>query len=158
MKLKFVLVPLIILGFSMGSYADGSKDEKSKWITPTQKVCNTNGGKMDGDTCTANWSDAKNICSASGGRLPSIDELKKIVTDCGGEIEDDNEAEWMRNQNNSSYQSCYKEKGFTSDGYWSSLIYSSYIGPAWFIVFNNGHTDFYFKSTNFGVRCMKTGQ
>jgi hypothetical protein len=65
----------------------------------------------------AKWKKAKEICRAKGGRLPTREELRKVVTDCGGEMKDDNSAEWKRNKKNSSYQSCYKAKGFTSNGY-----------------------------------------
>ena len=87
MKLKFVLV---IIGFTILSYANCSKEEviklgdkghskleinkicekdkpkkeELKWISPSKKVCKENEGKMIGGICRANWSNAKNICSA----------------------------------------------------------------------------------------------
>ena len=91
MKLKLVLMLLVVLGFAVGCENKTEPNEKKtelKWINPTQKVCQANDGKMDDDICEANWSDAKDICRASGGRLPTIDELKKVVTDCGGTIDD----------------------------------------------------------------------
>ena len=181
MKLKFVLVPLAVLGFAVGSYADCSKDdilklidkgftkteingicgkseskkEKSKWISPTQKVCKANGGKMNGYTCTANWSDAKDICSASGGRLATLDELKKVVTDCGGTID-----EGENNRADSVYQDCYKKKGFTSvsNYYWSSTTYASGTNYAWHVHFGYGYTRNSYESNNGGVRCVRAGQ
>jgi hypothetical protein len=180
MKLKFMLVPLAVFGLVVGSYADCSKDEimkfidkgyskteingicgksepkkkKSKWISPTQKVCKANGGKMAGYTCEASWSDAKDICSASGGRLATIDELKKVVTDCGGTIDDlDN------NQADSVYQDCYKRKGFsTSRDYWSSTTYGRYANDAWCVGFNGGYMHYYGKPYNTHIRCVRAGQ
>ena len=36
----------------------------------------------------AKWKKAKEICRAKGGRLPTIEELRKVVTDCGGIVDD----------------------------------------------------------------------
>ncbi|CAA6813843.1 MAG: Unknown protein [uncultured Sulfurovum sp.] len=83
MKLKFVLVPVMILGLSIGSYA-----EETKWITSSKKVCVGYGGKINNEgVCKAKWLDAEDICRASGGRLPSRYELKKVLVDCGGIID-----------------------------------------------------------------------
>jgi hypothetical protein len=100
MKLKFVLVPLVVLGFAVGSYADCSKDEIMKlldkgysksevdgvcgksakktdlvWGKPNSKTCIANGGKMSEGVCTSTWSVANNICSVLNGQLPNIYEL-----------------------------------------------------------------------------------
>ena len=184
MKLKFVLVPLAVLGFAVGSYADCSKDkvtklidkgftkkeikgicekseskkEKSKWITPSNSVCRSHGGKVKSDDCYANWENAKEICSASGGSLPSVEVLEKVVTDCGGEMKDEDKAEAKRNNNNSNYQSCYQEKGFTSDDYWSSTTLASDTSYALDVDFGYGYTDYYSKSYNNPVRCVRAGQ
>ena len=179
MKLKFVLVALMVLGFAVASYADCNKNEimklidkgyskteingicgkseakkkKSKWISPTQKVCKANGGKMDGYTCKANWSDAKDICRASGGRLSTIDELKKVLTDCGGTIDNDN------NKADSVYQDCYKKKGFSdSSNYWSSTSFVDREDVAWFVYFNDGYVNGTHKDSNYYVRCVRDRQ
>ena len=143
---------------SNSSHTTTQTTNKSKWITPSNSVCKSNGGEVDGDGCLADWEDAKNICSASGGRLPTIDELKKVVTDCGGEMKDDTVEEWKRNQNNSNYQSCYKQKGFTSNYYWSSTTDASYTNYAWGVNFDNGYTNYGSKSDNGYVRCVRAGQ
>jgi uncharacterized caspase-like protein len=39
----------------------------SKWIKPTNSVCEANGGELYKGVCQANWKNAKKICSASGG-------------------------------------------------------------------------------------------
>ena len=186
MKLKFMLLPLAVFGLVVGSYADCTKNEimklidtgyskteikgickrsepkkeKSKWINPTQKVCKANGGKMNGYICKSNWSNAKNICSASGGRLPTIDELRKVITDCGGEIkeEDDATTEWTRNKKNTFYQACYKKKGFlSSNDYWSTTTNACESSVAWYVAFNRG--DYWLSKTSEGsIRCVRTGQ
>jgi hypothetical protein len=103
----------------------------SKWITPSNSMCKNNGGKVNSGGCNATWSNAKNICSASGGSLPSIDALRRVVTDCGGTIDD-----YSNNLANSSYQSCYKQKGFSSYWYWSKTSKDS--SSAWLVHFKDG--------------------
>lgn len=88
----------------------------SKWITPTKSACINNDGKVQSDgSCKANWKDANRTCQAMGGRLPTIEELKKVVT-----------------------QKNYKEQGFTSNGYWSSTTYVSDSSYAWGVSFYYG--------------------
>ena len=145
-----MLVLLVVLGFAVGC----EKKTALRWISPTQKVCKVNGGEMTNDICKANWSDAKDICRASGGRLATFDELKKVVTDCGGTIDD-----YDNNRADAVYQDCYKEKGFsTSDHYWSSTTDASGTNYAWFVYFRNGYTDGNGKSDGHYVRCVRSGQ
>ena len=103
------------------------------------------------------WKKAKEICRAKGGRLPTIEELRKVVTDCGGEMKDDNSAEWKRNEENSSYQSCYKAKGFTSNGYWSSTTRASDSFYAWVVYFHDGDDHRNAKTDEYSVRCVRGG-
>ena len=128
---------------------------KSKWISPARKACTKNGGKLkSGGICIADWHSAKRICSAADGRLPSINELKSVVTGCGGEIND-----YDNNKNDSSYQSCYKQKGFSaSDDYWSSSVYVSDSKSAWFVYFEYGRTSNYYKTNEYYVRCVRGRQ
>ena len=170
MKLKFVLVPLMVLGLSVGSYADCTKDEimklidkgyskteingicgknepkktKSKWFSPTNKK--------------VTWKKAKEVCRDNGGRLPTREELKRVVINCGGKMKDNNSAASERNRNNDNYQSCYKRKGFTSYTYWSSITYANYTSLAWGVNFYGGFMDCYPKSNNNNVRCVRAGQ
>ena len=96
-------------------------------------------------------------------RLPTIKELRDIVTLCGGilstcngddryEIKDSNEA-------NETYQSNYKEKGFCTPngGYWSSttVVDEDY---AWTVGFDDGYDDWGGKSYYGYVRCVRDGQ
>jgi len=50
----------------------------SKWIRPTKSVCKANGGEIDNGECIANWENAKKICSASGGKLPTREDFLKL--------------------------------------------------------------------------------
>jgi len=144
MKLKFVLVPLTVLGFIVGSYADCNKDEvlklldkgysksevdglcgksdkkKSKWIIPNKSMCVANGGKMRNGVCGAEWSTAKKLCHNIGGELASRADLEKVMKSCGAKL-GVNQEFMDENKNNSSYQSCIRNKGFISTiSYWTS--------------------------------------
>lgn len=125
----------------------------SKWITPSDSDCESNGGEVKSDGCYATWKEATKICEVSGGRLPSIDELRRVVTDCGGELGEDE-----KNRNNSEYQSCYKGKGFTFNCYWSSSV--SFINKGtWDMMFYLGFEDRWNgKSSRDYVRCVRAGQ
>jgi len=181
MKLKFLLVPLAVLGLAVGSYASCSKDEILKlidkgfskseikgicgkseskpkglsWITPSDKTCKANGGKIDGNgICEAHWMEAKDICRASGGRLPDRYELKKVIVDCGGTAND-----FDNNKANSAYKSCYKRKGFSSSYYyWSSSTFLGDENDAWIVYFHNGDVYKGHKDTNYYVRCVRMEQ
>jgi len=110
----------------------------SKWIVPTNSTCTANGGKIYKGVCQANWKNATKICSASGGRLPSREDLHKVIRDCGG-IADANGDEWTKNRNNSHYQNCYKQRGFSKDDwYWTSTNYEKDSSYAWFVYFYSG--------------------
>ena len=45
------------------------------------------------------WKKAKELCRENGARLPTMEELRKVVTDCGGIIDEMN-----KNVDNSRYQ------------------------------------------------------
>ena len=131
----------------------------TKWITPSNSVCKNNGGRVNSGEvnngeCYSNWNNAKKICSASGGELPSINELKKVITDCGGEMNDEN----IQNQDNSSYRSCYERKSFTSSHYWSSTTYASNTSHAWRVYFHLGYAGSKDKSGSLYIRCVRSGQ
>ena len=116
----------------------------SKWMTPIDKY--------------VTWKKAKEICRASGGRLPRIEELKKVVTDCGGIVNSDFLGEdASKNKKNNHYQNCHKKKGFISNDYWSTT-YASDTNYAWVVNFYYGNTYGYPKSDNRYVRCVRAGQ
>ena len=127
----------------------------SKWIKPTNSVCRANGGKIDKDGCNATWKNAKKICSAIGGRLPSRDDLHKVITDCGG-IADAHGDEWKKNKNNSRYQNCYKSKGFTDvDLYWTSEADKKYPYLAWRVDFKYGDDHWSVESNKYLALCVR---
>ena len=172
MKLKFVLVPLAVLGLAVGSYADDSengiskfidklfsttkingisdkRESKLSWVNPSRKTCISYGGKIRDGECSIKWVQVKDICSASSARLPTIYEFRKVIVDCGGVVND---------YDNSFYQSCYKQKGFTSNGYWSSTTDVSDTSDAWFVLFSNGSDYWYNKTNELRVRCVRIEQ
>jgi len=132
-----------------------SSTNTSKWITPTNSVCKVNGGEIYKGICQAKWSNAKKICSQSGGHLPSREDLKQVVVDCGGIVNSD----WFgkdseKNRKNSSYQSCYKGKGFSNhDWYWTREEKDS--SYAWRVGFNGGVDSWYFKTGNLYALCVR---
>jgi len=168
MKLKFVLIVLIIfliescvdfrkVKHSILLNTENSKSKKknvTKWMTPTKTICINNNGTINSNGCRAKWQDAQSICIASGGRLPRINELKQVVIDCGGEIEEDNAEERLRNVNNSSYQSCYNSQGFSFSYYWSSTSFIKHKNNVWSVNFFNGMKDGYHENNPWYIRCL----
>jgi len=147
-KLKQLLIALTVL--STYVYAESTVKLETKWITPEAKVCKKNGGKSRGSFCKADWDNAKRICSAAGGMLPSLNELESVITSCGGKIDaNDN------NRNDRSYQSCYTQKGFSPRSYWSSTILENYTSDVWGVKFNFGYKDNYVKTLKLYVRCVR---
>ncbi|SFV70213.1 hypothetical protein MNB_SV-13-244 [hydrothermal vent metagenome] len=132
----------------------------SKWITPSDSVCKANGGRIDEyGICEANWKNAKKICRASGGTLPSKEVLGEVVTDCGGLLNDWESKKMKKNGNNSNYQSCYKNKGFSDFySYWSSTSISSSNDYAWIVYVYSGAQYSYDKVNSVYVRCVRAGE
>ncbi len=131
---------------------------KSKWITPSNSTCRSKGGKLYKGVCDAKWQQAKNICRASGGRLPSKSELLSVISDCGGNTANSDSAH-TENRDDPNYQSCYKRKGFVaSSNYWSSTSYASSPSYAWTVYFYGGDTSYNGKNGSRYVRCVRAGQ
>jgi len=125
---------------------------KAEWIDPEQGVCSKNGGKLTKKGgCKASWLDANKICHVAGGKLPTIDELKKVVIQCEGEID-----AYENNLDNVSYQQCFKEKGFSdTKNYWSATTTFYDIYGAWSIDFKYGSQDDSYKNCFNDVKCIK---
>jgi len=130
-----------------------SYDSDDKWVTPSDSVCRSNGGKVDNNGCYSKWEEAKIICQVMNSRLATIEEFIKTKIDCGGKIGIEYQD---KNKENSFYQSCYKQKGFTSGVYWSySSIVNGELDPFGFFYYN----DYWEHGNNiFYVRCIKTKQ
>ncbi len=115
-----------------------------------------------------NWDDAmeyaKNL--RLGGyddwQLPTMEELTKIVTLCGGAdvtYGDDNWEELTdKNIANETYQANHKAKGFASRYYWSSTTYGNYNNYVWDVTFRYGLLSRDAKSNSLYVRCVRAGQ
>jgi hypothetical protein len=122
----------IVMMFGLSVFAN------AEWVTP----------KGVGEE---NWEDAKSICQSIGGRLPTKNELEKVITDCGGVVGDKD-----NNKANLAYQSCYKRKGFSSEKwYWSSTSVSGYTDRAWVVPFDYGYVGYDGKDYNGYLRCVK---
>ena len=151
MKFKLILIPLVILELSIESFADNIS--KVEWITPSNRVCQSSGGKVDTLGCQATWEIAKNICTNSGGKLPTIDILESVITNCGGKIIVDIFSEdGEKNEKNLSYQSCYKDKGFSPAFYWSANRSYQLID---YVFFLQGVSGMGKGNINSHIRCIK---
>lgn len=128
-----------------------STKKKSKWINPKHIVCRSKGGEINEGVCISDWQQANSICNVSGGQLPIIHEFKKIVSDCGGEVN-----KYNQNGNNSNYQACYKEKGFSSSNeYWSASQYGENTKSVWVVNFKFGGIGDKVKTEKKYVRCLR---
>jgi len=96
---------------------------------------------------SANWTDAIDYCESlslngqSDWRLPNKKELLSIV-DYG--------------TFNPAISSVFKMT--TSNYYWSSTTNASGTNSAWGVNFSGGGTNYYYKSDNKYVRCVRAGQ
>ena len=126
----------------------GREEPSSKWISPTKK-------KLI-------WKEAKKICKENGARLATIEELEKVVTDCGGVFISFGDKDWSslsdKNELNKPYQSCYKEKGFKHNAYWSSTTYAHNVNDAWLVSFDYGNEYINPKDSSLYVRCVRGGE
>jgi len=135
-----------------------------KWLKPSKSICENNGGEYNTNNrqeCRADLENSEKICSLSGDILPTIAQLKQVVLDCGGEIynpllSDDNITK--QNQENSSYQACYKEKGFSSGIYQSSDTHSYATYDVWQIFYLHGSLILSNEDISINIRCVKKVQ
>ena len=96
------------------------------WITPPDSLCIDEGGQVNSrGVCQANSGEAYRICRELGARLPTIEELKEVVIQCGREDGNWN-TNWkpLSSNHNALFASCYKGKGFSYEynGYVSSTV------------------------------------
>jgi len=150
---------ITIIGDLMWQGGSNHKPVKKRWITQ-ENYDAENYMDTSGDTATIYCANLS-LGGYSDWRLPTVDELDKIVTDCGGEPTK-NKSNWLelwdKNGANKFYQSCYKSKGFSSSDYWSSTTRASNTSRAWNVVFSNGGTYDGNKYGSYYVRCVRAGQ
>jgi len=132
------------------------------WITPLNSTCQKYGGKLwagpwpmsiGPKACVSNYEKAKNICSASGGRIPTYEELRNVlIIECGG-------------ISNPNYKACYREKGFfpKEENYYPNAYWSSNIGKSSYnglkvsksLSFQDAKFYNHYRTTGLYVRCVK---
>lgn len=131
-------------------------DSKEEWINPSHKICTSNGGEVSTFTgaCEANWLQANKICILSGGRLPSITELLKVVADCGG-----TRGNFTKNKNSSTYRPCFLRNGFHSmDRYWSSTKDNAKSNIVQVLDFNYAAPEHHKENAYHYTRCIKNNE
>ncbi len=146
-----------------GNRQSTSKSSGLKWLDPSKSTCERYGGEMYKGVCQADWYESNKICSFMSARLPTVNELNAVTKTCGGtptrygsywdSIIDKNKA-------NSSYQSCYKRKGFSDNNwYWSSTSVSGRTYYAWIVGFYYGNlSNGNYKDSNNYLRCVRAGE
>jgi len=188
MKFKMIIVPSIVVGLVVSSYASCNKDEilslvdtgfskqeikdickseapkivektqnkeDNKWLSPSKELCLSKGGAMRDKGCETSWIKANKICKAMDSRLATIEELDKVMLDCGAVMKTDSFKERQGNSENSDYVTCHEKQGFSSAPYWSSSDSKKGKEYVWNAYFGSGsHADFYRNGQEF-VRCIK---
>ncbi|MDD2829111.1 MAG: hypothetical protein PHW18_06010 [Sulfuricurvum sp.] len=123
------------------------------WYDVSEHECTNGEAQMTQGVCEPNWYETGRICSAAGARLPSIDELRNVVTECGGVIGD-----YVNNKKDPAYQKCYKNKGFADDLYWSSTSISGSTDDVLIVYFGMGKVANLSKGNSALLRCVRARQ
>ena len=155
--MNFKISILLSIGLIIGCTQSVTPEKKSKWITPLETVCEKSGGKIDANGCKNNWFGGSMICSESGGRLPTLDELTNEIVSCQGIVTQSNRGigEMLQNIGNHSYQKCYKNNGFNSVTYWSSSTISRFHPLAIYVEFKGGLKGALPKASPRYITCVK---
>lgn len=118
-----------------------------EWLSETNEQCVNHGGELYQDNCEISLSNAREVCSKIGGRLPSISELEKVALECGAKINDS-----QANRSNSTYQLCYQKKGFSAESmYWSGTSNRDDIQGFYF---KKGNIEHFLNNLVLNVRCI----
>ena len=95
--------------------ANGNAVGVLNWIMPSSSACKAGGGRVldDGVCAPGSLKNAEKICSSSGARVPTLDDLKEVLTvTCKGRI---------NASQNSFTKTCYTNLGFSGyNSYMSS--------------------------------------
>jgi len=130
----------------------------TKWIIPPKNICIANGGIISKyGRCVASWENSTKICSASGGKLPIKEDFHKVIRDCGGRVATHGAENWRivasENEVNKSYQSCFRERGFSKFGYWIGEIKNS--SQAWYVDLEYGNDVWFEMVSELGTLCIR---
>jgi prepilin-type N-terminal cleavage/methylation domain-containing protein len=113
-------------------------------VTWDAKGVNAAGVSVDTDV-GMNWITAVAACATSGGRLPTIEELKTLA---------DAQCEALGSAD-CTVDSARNPPGFSSGGYWSSTTMPSFPTYAYSVSFNSGFMGYNVKTSNVYVRCVR---
>lgn len=106
------------------------KPASPPWVSPTKEVCELNNGMFSNkNVCQATFHDAQNICRTLNAKIPLIEQLEQIWSDCASEKMKANEYDPLKYK----YIECLNNKGFTTENkdkynysnYWSSTLSSN---------------------------------
>jgi len=126
---------------SIASLLLSSTYASAEWVKPTRSACSSNGGILTEGGCEVNWQSAKDICLASGARLPTISELEEVITSCDNDLD---------------YKSCYERKGFINGNfYWSSIEHNNDFSFGWRVGFSGSGDFWYDKLDRLCAVCVR---
>lgn len=60
-------------------------ERKKEWFLPTSQTCQNFEGEVKPNGCSANWDNAKKICASNQMRLPSYEDFRNVMLQCGGD-------------------------------------------------------------------------
>jgi len=149
---------ITIIGDLMWEGGSNYKAIKKQWVTRVNADAK-NYMDTSGDTATS-YCDNLSLGGYSDWRIPTINELKKVISYCGGLETSLFDKNWSDNSNkniaNKTYQSCYKSKEFNSNkGYWSSSVDVNYNNTAFYVNFGYGDTADWAKGSSIYIRCVR---
>ncbi|NCU28377.1 MAG: prepilin-type N-terminal cleavage/methylation domain-containing protein [Candidatus Moranbacteria bacterium] len=137
--LRFAATALI---YDTGELKAWSVDENGVVKWDTQGV-NSSGAFVTPDI-TASWSNAKNYCALSGGRLPSIEQARTLSN------------AWYSKANTDGDTDPWAPLGFVANYYWSSIpVPSSPTSLAYFQSMDYGFLYGYGQGVGLYVRCVR---
>jgi hypothetical protein len=100
------------------------------WVSPSKEICESNNGMFSNkNVCQATFHDAQNICRTLNAKIPLIEQLEQVWSDCASEKMKANEYDPLKYK----YIECINKKGFTTENkdkynyldYWSSTLSSN---------------------------------